>query len=149
MPITAAMASTTSVATNDSQPVAFAAPPPRYQSRNSDTSSTTPAVPAIHSPWRILRRSIAPGSVALRPARDPRLHAGGRERVLEQHRDRHLADAAGHRGDRARLRLDRLEVDVALEAVVGAVHADVDHGRAVLDHVAGDHLRDAHRGHQD
>src|SRR3954447_12200298 len=144
MPITAAMASTTSVAANDSQPVAFAPPPPGYQSRNSDTSSTTPAIPAIHSPWRSLRRSIAPGSVALRPARDPRLHAGGRERVLEQHRDRHLADTAGHRRDRARLRLDGLEVDVALETVVGAVHADVDHRHAVLHHLSGHEL-----GHAD
>src|SRR3954469_19653020 len=136
MPITAAMASTTSGGTNDSQPVAFAAPPPRYQSRNSDTSSTTPAVAAIHSPWRSLRRSIAPGSVALRPGGHAGLHTRSRERVLEQHRNRHLAHAAGHRSDRARLRLDRLEVDVALQAVVGAVDAHVDHGHAVAHHVA-------------
>src|SRR3954447_10321460 len=148
-PIRAAIVNTTSATSNDCQPVAV--PPPavalpdaEYQSRKSDTNSATPAVAAIHSPWRSLRRSIAPGSVALRPARDPRLHAGGRKRVLQQHRDRHLADAAGHRSDRPRLRLDRLEVDVALEAVVGAVHADVDHRHAVLHHLSGHEL-----GHAD
>ena len=40
----------------------------------------------------------------------------------------------------------RVEVDVADEAVVGAVDADVDHGRARLDPVALDHPRAADRG---
>src|SRR5690348_16807634 len=60
--------------------------------------------------------------------------------VLQDHRDRHRADAPGHRrhvaGD-----LHRARVDVAEEAVVGAVHADVDHRRAGLDHVGTDEVK--------
>ena len=41
-----------------------------------------------------------------------------------------------------------LEVDVAGEAVLGAVHADVDHGRAGLHHLGGHEARDADRRHQ-
>src|SRR3954454_23868944 len=93
-PIRAAIVNTTSATSNDCQPVAV--PPPavalpdaEYQSRKSDTNSTTPAVPAIHSPWRSLRRSIALGSVALAAGGHAGLHPGRGERVLQQHRDRH------------------------------------------------------------
>ena len=45
---------------------------------------------------------------------------------------RHRRDEPGDFGD-------RLEVDVADDAGLGSRHADVDHRRAGLDHVGGDH----------
>ena len=53
------------------------------------------------------------------------------DRVLEQARDRHRADAAGHRRDRARALRGGGELDVADELALGrAVDADVEHDRA-------------------
>ena len=46
-------------------------------------------------------------------AAQARRAAGGPDRVLKQHRDRHRADAAGHRRDRSGDLARRLEVDVA------------------------------------
>src|SRR3954449_11010813 len=112
MPNSAATASSTSVTVNDSQPFALAPPSDEYQSRNSATSSTAPETPVIHSPCLTLRRSTG-RRVALHGSAYARLHARGRERVLEQHRDRHLPDPARHRCDRARLGGHRLELDVA------------------------------------
>src|SRR4051812_46396648 len=54
--------------------------------------------------------------------------AGRAKRVGEQHRDRHRPPPAWNRRDRSSNLGGRLEVDVADEAVVGAVHADVDDG---------------------
>src|SRR3954453_19622753 len=130
MPPRPAMARNTSTAANDSQAFAggqLPGPASEYQSRNIDASSTTPETPAIHSPCRSLRRST-PRRVPLRRRRDPRLHPRCREGVLKKHRDGHRPHPARHRSDRAGLRRGRLEVHVALQAVVGAVHAHVDHG---------------------
>ena len=67
---------------------------------------------------------------------------GGAQRVGEQRRDGHRADASGNRGDPRRALLHRVEVDVADELAVGApVDADVDHDGAGLDPVALDELR--------
>ena len=86
--------------------------------------------------------------VADRPSRRvDGLGARRAHRVDEQHRARHRAHAAGHRRDRRRLRADGLEVDVADEAVADAVGADVDHHRALGDHVGGDRVRPPDRGH--
>ena len=57
-------------------------------------------------------------------------------------------DAAGDRRDRAGDLGRRVEVDVAVEAVVGAVDADVDDRRARLDPVALDHPGAPDRGDQ-
>ena len=43
----------------------------------------------------------------------------------------------------------RSRVDVAEQAVVGAVHPDVDHGRAFLDHVRRHEVDDAGGGDED
>ena len=45
--------------------------------------------------------------------------------------------------------LGRARVDVAEEAVLGAVHADVDHGRAGLHHVGADHVQLPDGGDED
>src|SRR3954454_3589966 len=147
MPNSAATASSTSVTVNDSQPFALAPPSDEYQSRNSATGSTTPETPAIHSPCLTLRRSTGrrvplrvSGRARSGVSAYARLHARGRERVLEEHRDRHLPDPARHRRDRARLGGHRLELYVALQPVVGAVDAHVEDGHALLHHVAGHHL---------
>ena len=58
--------------------------------------------------------------------------------VDQQHRDRHRPDAAGNRRDRRRDLGRGVEVDVAAEAVLGAVHADVDHHRPGLDRVGAE-----------
>mmetsp|Transcript_33026 Transcript_33026/g.84170 ORF Transcript_33026/g.84170 Transcript_33026/m.84170 type:complete len:312 (+) Transcript_33026:187-1122(+) len=78
------------------------------------------------------------------------------ERVLEQHGDRHRADAARHGRDRARVLLRRLEVHVATQLVpLGGlgrrlrVHADVDDDRARLDPLSKNHLSRADGGDHD
>ena len=76
------------------------------------------------------------------------LGLGGLERVAEQHRDRHRPDATRHRGDQPGDLGRRGELDVADQAGVGAVDADVDHGRARLDPAALDHLRAPDGGDQ-
>src|ERR1700679_4001708 len=116
------------------------------QSKNMKMKSSTDETPATFSPLLSLSRSIGASlrrSLAGRP--DPisasaysraewptllsRARQGPRTRGLQgvdqQHRDRHRPDAAGNRRDRRRRR-GRLEVDVAAEAVLAAVHADVD-----------------------
>ena len=93
------------------------------------------------------------GGTALshRRLRQPVNRAGGAQGVDQQARDRHRADAARHRRDRAG-DLQRLgEGDVADQAglAVGgrhAVDADVDHRRARLDPVAAHHFRLADGG---
>src|SRR5438132_5394899 len=52
---------------------------------------------------------------------------GRRQGVLQQHRDRHGPDTSGDGRDRARNVSDSVEVDVAVQAAVGSVHANVDH----------------------
>jgi hypothetical protein len=69
--------------------------------------------------------------------------------VAQEHRDRHRADAAGHRRDQPRAGGGRVELDVADQARVGAVDADVDHHRAVLHPIAPDELGAADRGDED
>ena len=100
-------------------------------------SSATPETPAIVSPaeaclrpclsseWEVITRAAYIATADVRDAAP--------QRIGEQHRDRHRADPARHRRDRRGDLTDRIEVDVADEAVVGAVRADVDHGRAGLD----------------
>ena len=50
---------------------------------------------------------------------------------------------ARHRGDQAGLLLDRVEIDVADESVLGPGDADVDHHRPGLDPIGGDQVRNA------
>src|ERR1700730_17921119 len=69
------------------------------------------------------------------------------DRVLQNHGNRHGADAAGN-GRHIRRKLPRVRVDVAEKAVIGAVHADVDHGRAGLHHVGTDDVEVPDRGDQ-
>src|SRR4051794_664820 len=133
-----------SMTANDSQPLARGSPTnvdsnvssPRgsgitawYQGRNSETSSATPPRPASGS---ALRTGL-----------------GRLERVAHQHRDRHRADAAGHRRDQPRALGGGCELYVARELAVQAVHADVDDDRALLDPVALDQVRDADGGDED
>ena len=63
--------------------------------------------------------------------------AGRLDRVPQEHRDRHRPDAARD-GRHQRRPLGRVGIDVAAQAGLGAVHADVDHARAGLDHVGRD-----------
>ena len=73
---------------------------------------------------------------------------GGGDRVHQQHRDRHRADAARNRRDGRGARGRRRELDVAQQlAVVAPVDADVDHHRARLDPFAADHLGAPDRRH--
>ena len=79
----------------------------------------------------------------LRQSRD---RAGRAQRVHQQTRHRHLADAARHRRDRAGDLRDLGESDVAdqLRLALGRgqpVDADIDHGRARLDPVGAHHFR--------
>src|SRR6478752_1143845 len=127
--ITAAMArmtSSTAIACQALQVV----PSVLYHGRNRATSITTPPTAATQSP--LLRRR---GSTARRltdcGAAFSGLELGRAHRVDEQHRDRHRSHAAGHRCDRGRLLGDRVEVDVANEALVGPVGAHVDDDRAL------------------
>ena len=71
-----------------------------------------------------------------RPNRRAGLGARGLQRVAQQHGDGHRADSARDRGDQPRALARALELDVADQPVVGAVDADVDDGRALLDPVA-------------
>ena len=65
----------------------------------------------------------------------------GGQRVREQHRDRHRADAAGDRRDRGRRARPRRRTRRRPAACPRRpVDADVDHDRARLDPVAADHL---------
>ena len=68
---------------------------------------------------------------------------------MQQHGHRQQADAAGDGRDLAGHFLDGLEVHVADQPVVGAVHAHVDHHGARLDHVGRDELRPADGHDQD
>src|SRR4051794_28519596 len=76
-----------------------------YQGRNSATSSRTPPRPAIGSARRIgLGRGLR-----------------GFEGVAQEHRDRHRADAAGHRGDQRRALDGGRELYVARQLLRRAV----------------------------
>src|SRR5574340_501064 len=102
----------------------------------------------------LTRRLEKPAKDPGNPIPDLPAEAGGPLRgahgVRHQHGDGHRADAAGHRGDPAGHFLRRIEIHVAAQLAVGhAVDADVDHRRAGLDHVAGDHLRPAGGDDQD
>src|SRR6187397_3193707 len=124
-----------------------------YQSNaNIASSNTMPPIAAPISPVLSLLSSIDSSSggwsnLAIRTG--PYLAVGGGlQRVAEEHRDGHRADATGDGRDGTCPRRGRLEVDVADKPVVGAVHADVDHRRALLDHLARDQARPAHRRDQ-
>src|SRR5918994_6100023 len=67
--------------------------------------------------------------------------AGGLDRVGEEHRDRHRANPSGDRRDRSRDLARRLEIHVSDQPLVGAVRADVDHGRPGADHLGADQPR--------
>ena len=94
-------------------------------------------------PRRATRRRAAPQSRGS-PAGLRRL-----ERVAQQHRDRHRADAAGHRRDQPRRARPRASKSTSpSRPCVGAVDADVDHHRALLDPVALDEAGPADGGDQ-
>mmetsp|Transcript_29676 Transcript_29676/g.78865 ORF Transcript_29676/g.78865 Transcript_29676/m.78865 type:complete len:409 (+) Transcript_29676:137-1363(+) len=122
----------------------------------------TPSTPCVRTAPAQRPHAARPASTAdsmlggLRPQRQPR--QGDRvarevECVLEQHRDRHRADAARHRRDRPRHLLGGLKVHVADEhvaALVGRarlrVDAHVDDDAARLEPIPLDHLRIADGG---
>ncbi len=120
-----------------------AAPAPADQSRKSAARRPIGARPRPAA--RPPRRAFTAARRA-RPRGGPPASSAALQRVAQQARDRHRPDAAGHRRDRAGDLGRRGEVDVAREAVVGAVHADVDHDRAGLDPVAADQSGAADRG---
>jgi hypothetical protein len=78
-----------------------------------------------------------------------KLGSRGGEGVVEKHDDGHGADAARDGGDGAGDFGGGGVIDVAAEARVGAVDADVDHDGARLDHLAGDEFGFADGGDED
>ena len=70
--------------------------------------------------------------------RQPVRSARRDQRIGHQHRDRHRPDAAGDGRDRDGDLSRRREVDVAAEAVLGAVDANVDYHRPRLDRVGAE-----------
>src|SRR5262249_40316780 len=74
--------------------------------------------------------------------------AGSFERRTEQERNRHRADTPRHGRDVSG-DLGCRGIDVAAQALVGAVDADVDHGGARFDHVRSDEPRASYRGDED
>src|SRR4051812_48840275 len=122
-------------------------PSAAYHGRNSATSIATPPTAASQSPGlrrrRFTARRLTDSCAAFGRLQPSRLH-----RVREQHRDRHRADAAGHRRDRGGLLSHRLEVDVTDETVLGAIRADVDHDDALANHLCRDELRPPDGGNE-
>src|SRR6476661_6601146 len=110
--------------------------------RDGRSSPTTKADCAAQPIRRVSR-------IARQTGRSAPAGFGGQDRVLKQHRDRHRAHPAGHRSDRAGHLQGGLEIDVADQAVLGAIHADVDHRCARLDPVRLHETRRADGGHQD
>src|SRR4051794_10718772 len=121
-----------------SQALALTAPT-EYHGRKSAMIIRTPEAPASQSPQLSCRRSTR-GSLTDRCASFGCLETGRLDRVHEQHRDRHRAHAARHGRDRGGLLHNGVEVDVAHEAVVGAIDADVDHHRPFPNHLGGHDL---------
>src|SRR3954447_3519159 len=105
---------------------------PNQANRNIVRSRAKPAIPATCSPGvgrsiiRLLLGFVGTG-VTLHP------RPGSIECVDEQHRDRHRTDAARDRCDRGGDLRRGLEVDVAADAVLTAIHTDVDDHRSGLD----------------
>src|SRR4051812_6845396 len=118
-------------------------PAAEYHGRKSATSMSNPPAAASQSP-RLRRRS----SIERRLNERGALEAGGLDRVRKKHRNRHRADTSGHRRDRGSLLGHRFEVDVANQAVVRAVDADVDDHGALTHHLGGHQLGATHRRHQ-
>src|SRR4051812_4597311 len=120
--------------------------PALYQStKNSAISSRMPPTAATSSPRLSLPMSIGP---ILLDGSDRYLHPGRLQRVLEEHRDSHRADAARDRRDGPGALHGRLEVDSADDAALGPGRPDVDHGGAGFDHLARDQSRLPHGRHQ-
>src|SRR3954452_19912149 len=148
--ITAAAMASTAVTARITSSTAIAcqavrsSPPTEYHGRKSETSIATPPIAASQSP--LLRRC---GCTRCRLNERCPLETGGLHRVGEQHRDRHWSHAAGHRSDGGGLLRDRLEVDVAGEAVLGSVSADIDHDRALAHHLGRHELGAPDRCHED
>ena len=121
--------------TLDVRPPTDVVPPAAYQSRNITTSSATPPAAAIH---------VARAQAAQLHAAPPRAAGGGlrrQQRVAQQHRDRHRADAAGDRRDQPGALARGLEVDVAdSPASVRLIPTSITVG-ARLDPVAPDQAR--------
>src|SRR5918994_6264712 len=70
-----------------------------------------------------------------------RLHPCGRDRVVEEHRPGHRADASWDGGDPGRPWLDLIEAHVPDEPpFFFAVYADIDDDRALPDVLGPDHL---------
>ena len=66
----------------------------------------------------------------------------GEDRVVQEHGDGHLTDAAGHRRDVRGFFLHALEVHVADDAAIGqAIEPDVDHDRTGAHHLRHDQIR--------
>ena len=71
----------------------------------------------------------------------PGAHPRGRDRVVEQHRPGHRADAPWDGGDPGRFRLDLVEADIPDEPpFFFAVYADIDDDRSLTDVLGPDHL---------
>lgn len=116
------------------------------------SSATTPRAGGRSLFGRYVHQQAGGSPAASRRFFDAVAAAGGGERVLEQTRDGHGADAARHGRDPARVLHRLLEADVAHEPGLLArrhpVDADVDHRGARFDPVSPDHPGTADRGDQ-